>query len=154
MINEGTWFDRNLNTNATDAKNFGVFKFPTEQKPARPSVFAEMFQINGMSDKAKQEAAVKLGEYLTSVNVVNKYIEEYGSPATLNTKISDKTPHLKEMLDSANDGAFLIMDQALPQQVIQKVFEAQDRVALGEWTPQQAAQEIDKAATDYKNKKK
>jgi len=154
LINEGTWFDRNLNTNATDAKNYSVFKFPTEQKPARPSVFAEMFQINGNADKAKQEAAVKLAEYVTSVNVVNKYIEDYGSPAALNTKISEKTPHLKQLLDSANDGAFLIMDQALPQQVIQKVFEAQDRVALGEWTPQQAAQEIDKAVTDYKNKKK
>lgn len=154
LINEGTWFDRNINSNGFDANQFGVFKFPSEQKPVRPSVFAEMFQINGSSEKAKQDAAVKLGEYLTSVNVVNKYIENYGSPATLNTKLSEKTPHLKEMLDSANEGAFLIMDQALPQQVIQKVFEAQDHIALGEWTPQQAAQEIDKAASDYKSKKK
>lgn len=154
FINEGTWFDRNINSNGFDVNNFDVFKFPSDQKPVRPSVFAEMFQINGSSAKAKQDAAVNMGEYLTSVDVVNKYIEGYGSPATLNVKLSDKTPHLKKMLDSANDGAFLIMDQALPQQVIQKVFEAQDRVALGEWTPQQAAQEIDKAATDYKNKKK
>lgn len=154
LINEGTWFDRNINSNGFDAKNFDVFTFPTDQKPARTSVFAEMFQINGASDKAKQDAAVKLGEYLTSVNVVNKYIEDYGSPATLNTQISEKTPHVKQMLDSAGEGAFLIMDQALPQQVIQKLFEAQDRIALGEWTPQQAAQEMDKAATDYKNKQK
>lgn len=154
LVNEGTWFDLSLNSSADGADKYGTFKFPTEQTPVRSSVFVEMFQVNASSDKVKQEAAVKLGEYLTSENVVNKYIEEYGSPAALKAKISDKTPHMKELQDSASDGAFLIMDQALPQEVIQKVFEAQDRVTIGEWTPQQAAQEIENAATEYKNKKK
>ncbi|UQZ86275.1 Multiple sugar-binding protein precursor [Paenibacillus konkukensis] len=154
LINEGTWFDRNINSNGFDANNYDEFAFPNDHKPARPSVFAEMLQINGKSDKAKQDAAVKLGEYLTSVSVVNKYIEGYGSPATLGVKLSDKTPHLKQLLDSASEGSFLITDQALPQQVVQKLFEAQDKVALGEWTPQQAAVEMDKAVNDYKSKNK
>jgi len=152
FISEGTWFDRNINSNGGNVDDFGIFKFPTERKPARVSVFAEMLQINGESEKAKQDAALKLGEYLTSVKVVNQYIEHYGSPAALHVQFSDKMPHMKELLDSVKEGSFLIMDQALPQQVIQKVFEAQDRVALGEWTPQQAAEEIDKAALDYKSK--
>jgi raffinose/stachyose/melibiose transport system substrate-binding protein len=154
LINEGTWFDGVITSSGFDPANYNVFKFPNDQKPSRASVFVEMFQINGKLDKAKQDAAVKLGEYLTSVNVVNKYIAGYGTPATLNVKISDKTPHVKELLDSANDGGFLITDQALPQEVAQKLFEAQDKLALNEWTPQQAADAMDKAAIDYKSKKK
>ncbi|UUZ96542.1 hypothetical protein LJK87_20945 [Paenibacillus sp. P25] len=56
IINEGTWFDRTINSNGFDAANYDVYKFPTEQKPARSSVFAEMFQINGKLDKTKQDA--------------------------------------------------------------------------------------------------
>lgn len=154
MINEGTWFDGVISGQGFDNTKYDVFKFPSDQTPQRASVFAEMFQINGESDPAKQEAAVKLGEYLTSVNVVNKYIEKYGTPATLNVNISDKTPHLKTLLDTANDGGFLITDQALPQEVAQKLFEAQDKVALNEWTPAQAAEELGKAAEAYKSKQK
>ena len=114
-----------------------------------------MFQLNGESDPAQSgHAAIKLGEYLTSVEVVNKYIEQYGSPATLNVTLSPDTPHLKTLLDSANDGGFLITDQALPQEVAQKLFEAQDKVAFKEWTPQQAAEEMEKAAAAYKAKNK
>ncbi|WP_123041126.1 ABC transporter substrate-binding protein [Cohnella candidum] len=153
LINEGTWFDGVIAGQGFDNKKFGVFKFPNDQKPSRASVFAEMFQINGASDPAKQAAAVKFGEYLTSADVVNKYIEQYGSPATLKVTLSPNTPHLKEMLDSANDGGFLITDQALPQEVAQKLFEAQDKVALNEWTPQQAAEAMQKAAEAYKSKK-
>ena len=154
MINEGTWFDGVVSGQGFDNTKYDVFKFPSDQTPQRASVFAEMFQINGESDPAKQEAAVKLGEYLTSVNVVNKYIEKYGTPATLNVNISDKTPHLKTLLDTANDGGFLITDQALPQEVAQKLFEAQDKVALNEWTPAQAAEELGKAVEAYKSKQK
>ncbi|EHS55535.1 ABC transporter substrate-binding protein [Paenibacillus sp. Aloe-11] len=154
IINEGTWFDGNITENGFDPTKFDVFKFPTEQKPTRASVFAEMLQINGASDPAKQEAAIKLGEYLTSVEVVNKYINDYGSPATLGFTVSEKTPHIQPLLDSAKDGGFLITDQALPQEVVQKLFEAQDKVALKEWTPQQAAENMENAVSAYKSKQK
>lgn len=154
LIAEGTSFDRNLNSMGIDVHEFGIFTFPTGHKPARASVFAEMLQINGESEPEEQEAAIKLGEYLTGTDVVNKYIESYGAPAALNVRFSDKMPHMEELLESAQEGTFLIMDQALPQQLVQKVFEAQDRVALGEWTPQQAAVEMENAVNDYKSKRK
>ncbi|WP_026281151.1 ABC transporter substrate-binding protein [Paenibacillus massiliensis] len=154
IINEGTWFDGTISENGFDPAQFDVFKFPTEQTPARASVFAEMLQINGASDAAKQEAAIKLGEYLTSVETVNKYINDYGSPATLGFTVSEETPHLQPLLDSAEDGGFLITDQALPQEVVQKLFEAQDKVALDEWTPQQAAENMENAVSAYKSKQK
>ncbi|MFB5760881.1 ABC transporter substrate-binding protein [Paenibacillus medicaginis] len=154
IINEGTWFDGNITENGFDPAQFDVFKFPTEQTPARASVFVEMLQLNGSSDPAKQEAALKLGEYLTSVEVVNKFIDDYGSPATLGFTVSDKTPHVQPLIDSAKDGGFLITDQALPQEVVQKLFEAQDKVALNEWTPQQAAENMENAVSAYKSKQK
>ncbi|MBT2291242.1 extracellular solute-binding protein [Paenibacillus albidus] len=154
IINEGTWFDGTIITNGFNPKDFDVFKFPNDQTPSRASVFTEMFQINAEAEAARQEAAIKFGEYLTSTDVINKYVEDYGSPAALEFNISDTTPHLKPLLDSAGDGGFLITDQALPQEVAQKLFEAQDKVALDEWTPQQAAEGMDKAVTAYKSKQK
>ncbi|SEL71965.1 carbohydrate ABC transporter substrate-binding protein, CUT1 family [Paenibacillus sp. cl141a] len=154
MINEGTWFDRNITSNGVDPNDYGVFKFPTEHTPARSSVFVEMLQINGEIDSDKQEAAIKLGEYLTGKEVVNKYIGEYGSPALTEFEVSENTPHQKILLDHASEGGFLITDQALPQEVVQKIFEAQDKVALKEWTPEQAAENIDKAVNVYKSKQK
>lgn len=152
IIIEGPWFDGSLNTNGVNAEDYDIFTFPTEQSPVRPSVFAEMLQLNADLTGDKLAATVKLGEYLTSAEVVNKYVDTYGSPAALNTDISPTTPHLKALLDTAADGGFLIMDQALPQQVIQKWFEAQDRIALGDWTPEQAAAEVEKAVQEFKSK--
>jgi raffinose/stachyose/melibiose transport system substrate-binding protein len=154
MINEGTWFDGTINTQGFDNNDFEVFAFPTEQTPPRASVFAEMFQINAEASAAQQEAAIKLGEYLTSVDVVNKYAEQYGTPATLNVAFSDQTPHMKQLLDTSTEGGFLITDQALPQEVAQKLFEAQDKVALKEWTPEKAAEEMAKAADAFNSKQK
>ncbi|GBF74942.1 ABC transporter substrate-binding protein [Paenibacillus sp. 598K] len=148
MSVEGTWLDRNITAAGFDPNNFGVFKFPTE----RSSVFAEMFQVNADLDDAKLEAAITVGEYLTSIDVVNKYNDTYGTPATLNVAFSDNMPNVEPLLDMATKGGFLIMDQALPQEVVQKLFEAQDKVALDEWTPQQAAEAMDKAVNDYKGR--
>lgn len=147
---EGTWLDKAIMEAEFDPKDFGVFKFPSE----RVSVFAEMFQINGNLDQVKQDAALKLGEYITSLDVVNKYIDSYGTPAALNAIYSGNTPNIKPLMELANNGGFLITDQALPQVVAQKLFEAQDKVALKEWNPQEAAEAMDKAINDYKSKKK
>jgi raffinose/stachyose/melibiose transport system substrate-binding protein len=111
-----------------------------------------MFQVNSELDQASLDATIKLGEYLTSVDVVNKYIDTYGTPATLNVQFTDNTPNVEPLLSIAAKGGFLITDQALPQEVAQKLFEAQDKVVLNEWTPQQAAEQLDKTITDYKSK--
>jgi raffinose/stachyose/melibiose transport system substrate-binding protein len=153
FVIEGTYFDRNIRSNGFDTAHFDVFDFPYDQEQGRMSSFAEMFQINGKISESKQEAALTLAEYITSAEVVNKHVEKYSTPAALNVNLSDKTPHIKRMLERSERGAFLITDQALPQVVVQKLFESQDKVALGEWTPKQAAEAMDKAVTDYKSSK-
>lgn len=153
LTNEGTWFDGAITNQGFDPHKYSVFSFPNGTK--RTSVFIEMFQINKKADKAKQEAAIKFGEYLSSAAVATKYQDKgYGAAAALNVKYPDATPNMGALLDGAKSGGFLIMDQALPQEISQKLFEAQDKVALNEWTPQQAAEALDKAVKDYKSKKK
>lgn len=148
LVIEGPWQDGAAITAGFDPNRYGVFKFPTE----RSSVFAEMFQLNAELEGAKLEAVLKYAEYMTSADVVNKYIDEYGSPAALGVEFTDNTPNLASLMEFAASGGFLITDQALPQEIAQKLFEAQDKVALNEWTPEQAAEEMDKAIAAYKNK--
>jgi len=144
---EGTWLDSSISAAEFNNTDYAVSKFPT----GRSSVFAGILQVkNGMSNE-ELEATIVLGEYLTSSETVNKYLDSYGTPATLNVAFTDKTPNVQPLLDMAGKGSFLILDQALPQEVINKVFEAQDKVVFGEWAPEQAGEEIEKAVLAYKN---
>lgn len=147
---EGTWFDRNIVQNGFSPESFAVTAFPNGHNPPRPSVFTEMYQINGDIEAAKQEAALQFAEFMTGSDFVSQHIEQYASPAALGVKYADSTPHIKPLVDSAASGSFLITDQALPQIVVQKLFESQDRVTLGEWTPEQAAEAMQKAVEEYK----
>ncbi|MHA6531146.1 ABC transporter substrate-binding protein [Paenibacillus sp. BAC0078] len=147
----GSWVDLNISQAGSSPADFGIFKFPNDQPTSRMSSFVEMFQINGSSDSKEQEAAVKLAEYMTGPDTVKQYIDQYGSPALKEFEGSAQSPHTAELAKLIGEGNFLIADQALPQAVVQKLFEAQDAVVLGEWTPAEAAQEIQKAVEAYKS---
>jgi len=147
---EGTWFDQTLTSNGYDPNNYLFFKFPNEQGAVRMSSFAEGFQINAETSSEKQEAAIKLAEYITSPDVVNKYINEYGAPALSEFASTDAAPHVTVMAGEVSAGNFLITDQALPQEVVDKLFEVTDAVILNAMTPEQAAAEMQKAVDQYK----
>lgn len=147
---EGTWFDQTLSTNGYDPNNYLFFKFPNEQGPVRMSSFLEGFQINAETTPEKREAAIRLAEYITSPDVVNKYIKDYGAPALMDFASTDAAPHVKLMAEKVSEGNFLITDQALPQEVVDKLFEVTDAVILDAMTPEQAAAEMQKAVDQYK----
>jgi len=50
----------------------------------------------------------------------------------------------------SNNGAFTITDQALPTEVLDAFFMAQDSVALGTMTPVEAASFIQRAIEDFR----
>mgnify|MGYP002622770916 FL=1 len=147
---EGTWFDQTLTSNGYDPNNYLFFKFPNEQGAVRMSSFAEGFQINAETTPEKQQAAIKLAEYITSPDVVNKYINDYGAPALSEFASTEAAPHVKVMAEEVSAGNFLITDQALPQEVVDKLFEVTDAVMLNAMTPEQAAAEMQKAVDQYK----
>jgi raffinose/stachyose/melibiose transport system substrate-binding protein len=151
-IIEGPWWDGNLISNGFDPQSEDFFPFPTDQTPVRMSSFAEMFQISAQASPTQRDAAIKLAEYLTGVEAVSKYVETYGSSGLLGAPTSAKTPHVKPMSDAVSQGNFLIGDQALPQEVVQKLFEATDKVLLKLWTPEQGAASIQAGIDAYKKK--
>lgn len=147
---EGNWFDQTLTSNGYDPNNYLFFKFPNEQGPVRMSSYVEGFQINAESSPEKQEAAIKLAEFITGPEMVNKYINEYGASALIDFATTEAAPHVKIMAEAVQTGNFVITDQALPQEVVDKLFEATDAVFLNALTPEQAAAEIQKAVDQYK----
>jgi raffinose/stachyose/melibiose transport system substrate-binding protein len=149
---EGPWWDSNMLSNGFDPATQDFFPFPTDQKPLRSSSFAEMFQVSNQSDPAQLDAAIKLAEYITGVETVAKYADTYGAPALAKAPASSKSPHVLPLLDTAAKGNFLIGDQALPQEVVQKLFEATDKVLLKMWTSKEAAASIQTAVDAYKKK--
>jgi len=147
---EGTWFDQTLSSNGYDPNNYLFFKFPNEQGVMRMSSFVEGFQISAETTPEKQEAAIKLAEYMTSPDVVSRYINQYGAPALIEFAATEAAPHVKLMAEEVSAGNFLITDQALPQEVVDKLFEVTDAVILNAMTPEQAAAEMQKAVDQYK----
>ena len=149
---EGSWWDGNMNMNEFDPSSQDFFTFPTDQNPVRTSSFVEMFQVSAQNNPEQMDASIKLVEFMTSVPTVSKYLDTYGASATLGIPTSPKSPHVKPMADEAAKGNFLIGDQALPQEIAQKLFEATDKVVLKVWTPDQAAAAIQTAVDAFKKK--
>jgi len=151
-IIEGPWYDGSMASGGFDPASMNVFQFPTDQVPVRMSSFVEMFQVSAQTTGAQRAAAVKLAEFLTSKETVAKYIDAYGSSALADAPVSPKAPHVLEMANLVAKGNFLIGDQALPQEIVQKLFEATDKVMLKVWTPDQGAAALQKAVDAYKKK--
>ncbi|WP_368658757.1 ABC transporter substrate-binding protein [Metabacillus halosaccharovorans] len=151
MLLEGPWFDTTATEDEFPLENIGVFPFPTDQEPQRVSSFVEMLQINGHASKEVQDAAVEFALYATSKEVIEKYKDNYDFPvAAAGVEIPEEFPNVPTLVDSLNEGAFVITDQALPQDLVVKFFEAQDNVITGEFTPKEAAEFLQKSAEGVK----
>ena len=67
-------FDRQyLLKDGQGVDDFGIFRFPTEQKPVHVSSIMEMLQIKAASSKDVQEAALPFSHYITTQNVTEKH---------------------------------------------------------------------------------
>ncbi|WP_165452761.1 ABC transporter substrate-binding protein [Paenibacillus thalictri] len=155
MMLEGPWFDGNVIADQQNPESFGYFSLPTDQNPNRVSSFVEMFQINKKSPKEKQEAAIKFAEYITSIDNVKKNGEVLGAPmATIDAPLSDKLIHVPQIVEGLKKGVYLVTDQALPQEIVQKFFQAQDSIVTGEMTPEAAAKFMQDEVVKYQAKAK
>ncbi len=151
MLLEGPWFDTTATEDEFPLENIGVFPFPTDQEPQRVSSFVEMLQINGHASKEVQDAAIEFALYATSKEVIEKYKDNYDFPvAAAGVEIPEEFPNVPTLVDALNEGAFVITDQALPQELVVKFFEAQDNVITGEFTPKEAAEFLQKSAEGVK----
>ena len=150
---EGQWFDGEILNNDQDMDNFGIFPFPSGEGNNRISGFVEMFQFNADLTPQEVEATVKFLDYYFSTHNVEAFpsdyslpVPQYGRADEVPTEFSNVNPIMNYM---SENGAFTITDQALPTEVLSAFFAAQDAVALGMMTPEDAASSIQRAIEEF-----
>ena len=150
---QGQWYDGGLIQNELDVANYGVFAFPSVDSN-RMSAFAEMIQFNANLDDEKLDAAVKFADYYYSDENVAQYGEYYNLPLPVNGATApEEQLNVMGMIETSNtNGTFTITDQAMPTEVADVLFNAQDAIATGDMTPEEGAANIQAAIEAYQAK--
>ena len=150
MVLEGQWYDGSILQNELDISNYGVFAFPSGETN-RMSAFAEMTQFNKNLTDEELDACVRFMDYYYSTENVDEYGEYYNLPLPINgEKAPEEQINVDAMIEMSNEnGTFTITDQAFPTEVADVLFSAQDSVATGDMTPEEAAASIQAAIESY-----
>lgn len=147
---QGPWYETNLIVDEQDKSKYGFFKLPLTEEANRMSAFIEMFQFNSKLSEDKLEACMDFVEFMTSEETVAKHNLQQPLPYR-NLKLDESLVMTRQVLDAMDKyGTFTITDQSLPQEVVSKLFEAQDKVILGEMTPEEAAEFMQNEIEKYK----
>ena len=119
------------------------------------SGFVEMIQFNANLNEKKLAAVMKFVDFIYSPESIQKYMPLIKQPVSrLDNKLPDKYSMTAQMLkDMEKYGSYTISDMGLPSEVIYKFFEAQDSVATGIMTPEQAAEFMEDAIKAYQESK-
>lgn len=152
---EGQWAPSSVLTAAQPLEKYGYFYLPLSKKGSRISSFVEMVQFSARLSKEELKAAVKFLDYCFSDKVIKKYptLTKYPT-AYKNGYLPSEYAVVNEMISDMNEyGAFTITDQALPQEIVNKLFYTQDMIAIGSMTPKQAAEYMQKEIEMYKKLK-
>jgi raffinose/stachyose/melibiose transport system substrate-binding protein len=147
MVLTGPWQENNIRAAEAPVELFGLFVPPTDQPTLRFSSFAEQWMVpteGGNLDKTAE--------------LINAYIQVEtqqallaGSPATVGALDTANAPlggKVFELL-AANE-TFLVLDQAMPQEITNAFFAEQASVSSGSTSPEDAATAMQKAIEDYK----
>jgi raffinose/stachyose/melibiose transport system substrate-binding protein len=85
--------------------------------------------------------------------VAKKHVAEFGSPSAVTGVVPPEGhPITTQMVNWIQNGLklYLPTDQALPQELVNAFWQAQDSVVLGTLTPEAACAQIQKAVDQYK----
>jgi raffinose/stachyose/melibiose transport system substrate-binding protein len=154
MVFEGPWIeDRNIIASHEDPNNYVPIVAPADQTPARVSGFQEQLQFWAKSKPDQQKAALLFASFITTPEVAKRNIAKFGSPsAVVGVLPPEGHPIEEQMANWLKDGLrlYLPTDQALPQELVNAFFQAQDSLVLGTLTPEAACAQIQKAVDQYK----
>ncbi|MGB8454524.1 MAG: extracellular solute-binding protein [Anaerocolumna sp.] len=150
---QGQWYDGNILSDDIDINLFATFPFPSGGSN-RLSSFVEMTQFNKNLSDDKLDASVKFMDYYYSEDNAKKYAQYYNLPLPFNNAaMPEGQPNVEQMIKTSNEnGTFTITDQALPTEVADVLFDAQDAIAFGEMTPEEGAANIQAAIEAYNSK--
>lgn len=153
-IFQGPWIEeQNIVKSGLDPNDYVAIIAPADQTPVRVSGFQEQLQISSKSPPEVQQAALLFAAYISLPEVANKLAAVIGGPrAVLGMTSPADRPTATKMAKWIGGEAklYLPTDQALPQELVNAFFQAQDSVVLGTMTPEAAAESIQKAVEAYK----
>jgi raffinose/stachyose/melibiose transport system substrate-binding protein len=158
MIFQGPWIeDQNIIPAHQDPNNYVPIIAPSEQKPVRVSGFLEQLQFWSKSKPDEQKAALLFASFITTPEVAKRHIAQFGSPsAVVGVLPSADRPIETQMVKwlQGDVQLYLPTDQALPQELVNAFWQAQDSLVLGTLTPEAACAQIQKAVEEYKAARK
>lgn len=152
MSIDGASGNSNLYKDEQDPSLYGYFKFPQDEGGQRVSSFIEMIQFNSALSDEKFDAAMTFVEYYYAPETVKATGTLIKQPLPLvDNELPEQLSMVPALIDDMDTyGSYTITDQALPQVVCDALFQAQDKVAAGTMTPQEAAAFIEQSAAEYK----
>jgi raffinose/stachyose/melibiose transport system substrate-binding protein len=155
MIFQGPWIEEeNIVKSKLDPNDYVPIIAPADQTPVRVSGFQEQLQISSKSPPEVQQAALLFAAYISQPEVAKTAASKaLGTPrAVLGVSPAEDRPIGTQMAKWVQGDAqlYLPTDQALPQELVNAFFQAQDSVVLGTMTPEAAAEHIQKAVEAYK----
>ncbi|WP_411336911.1 ABC transporter substrate-binding protein [Ruminococcus gauvreauii] len=144
-----------IETDGQDLSNYGVFHLPlADDGSGRATALASEIQFNAKlaDDQKKFDACMTFTDYMFGEEGVDKYAELHQLPlGNKGYEFPENRPLGAAINDMMKYGTFNITDQALPQEVVDKLFECQDAVAMGSMTPEDAAAVMQAAAEAYQS---
>ena len=158
MIFQGPWIeDQNIIASHEDPHNYVPIIAPADQKPVRVSGFQEQLQFWAKSKPDQQKAALLFASFVTTPEVAKRHIAEFGAPSAVVGVLPPEDRPITTTMANWLQGEvqlYLPTDQALPQELVNAFFQAQDSVVLGTLTPEAACAQIQKAVDQYKSQHK
>lgn len=154
MVLEGPWFEPALMQAEQDTSLYGFFVPPTNHEPSRYSAFPEQWMISAGSKK--KEAAATFIDYITRLDVQEKYPDAFGASATVGLKPDCArlalTCQIVDIVQSDRP-AYPPTDQAFEKELMDSFFEVQDGIIAGRLSPEQGAKLFQERADAWKAKK-
>ena len=149
MIFQGPWIeDQNIIASHEDPNNYVPIIAPADQTPVRVSGFQEQLQFWAKSKPDQQKAALLFASFVTTPEVAKRHIAQFGAPSAVVGVLPPEGHPITTTMANWLQGEvqlYLPTDQALPQELVNAFFQAQDSVVLGTLTPEAACAQIQKA---------
>jgi raffinose/stachyose/melibiose transport system substrate-binding protein len=155
MIFQGPWIEEeNIVKSKLDPNDYVPIIAPADQTPVRVSGFQEQLQISSKSPPEVQQAALLFAAYISQPEVAKTAASKaLGTPRPLLGFLPPEDRPIGIKMTKWIQGEaqlYLPTDQALPQELVNAFFQAQDSVVLGTMTPEAAAEHIQKAVEAYR----
>ena len=151
ILIDGPSIESLVHADGQNPDDYDWFSLPLSDTTNRMTSFVQMAQFSSQLTEEELDAAIKFQQFCFSPEViaaagptVPQYVPRNDNVLGEDMKMIDK---MVEALDE--NGGFLITDQALPQEVVARMFEVQDAVIAGQMTPEEVGPAMKEFCDNY-----